>query len=287
MPSLQRSWRHSLAGAFLLAMLAPAHEAIPAQEPPKSGASESKKLKEVRDEWDHTAQLLRKYTEQLQALQREGEDKSIKKKIADLEAKIRDLQAKRKALLGKRSRVFRLKHVAPAEMEQALENLLDVPNDATKGRPGMLGSMGSGGMNPGMKPGGGAAMGGMMGGSGGIGSFVGLGGPTHAWRVAIDERTQSIVMRGSSSDLQRAADIIALLDQPDGKAASKGKNLRAFKLKFADINNIAQIIEQLEIGARVFQLDQSRRLIVAGAESAIEEIADLIEQLDVKTNGSK
>ena len=148
---------------------------------------------------------------------------------------------------------------------------------------GMMGGPG-GGAAPRMKgPGGGM----MPPGAGmpGMGNMPGPqagAGPTPEWRLTIDERTQSIIMRGSRKDLERAADLIAVLDLPGGKPIPKVKNLRAFKLKFANVNKIAEILDQLGTEARILPLQQTNRLIVAGPDAAIKEVAELIEELDVE-----
>jgi beta-lactamase regulating signal transducer with metallopeptidase domain len=306
MQTVQRSWRHSLAGAFLLAALAPTNDAVPAGEPPQStekAAGEPRRSREYADEWDRVSNMLVEVNEQLSNLQRAdlpNEEsplsKKIKAQIAELEAKKRELEAELKMLPAKRIRVFRLKHVKPEEVRQALESLLGASTGAMMGGGmppmGGRGMMGGAGMpGPGGMPAGGMKGGGMMGAGAGMPgmqpAMFDMKGLPLGWRLTIDERTQSIIMRGSRRDLQRVADLIALLDQPGGKAIPKVKNLQAFKLKYAKAEKLAEILDQLDLDARVLPLTQSNRLIVTGSDAALKEVADLIEQLDVEANGSK
>ncbi len=299
MPTVQRSWRHSLAGAFLLAALAPANDALPGEtpsKPPEKSASEPKPLTELDREAQKVQAAISALNTRRSAIrQKLKEDsptlKELDAKIAELEAKKRELKTEQQALNTKQIRVFRLKHVNVHEVRQAVESLLGGSSGAGMmgGNAMMRGMMGgaAGGAQPGMmKPQGGGMMppgGGMR----GMGAM--MGGPMPAgmdpapeWRLTIDERTQSIIMRGAAQDLQRAADLIAVLDLPGGKPIPKIKNLRAFKLKYASSDTIAEILDQLGTEARILSLGQTNRLIVAGPDAALKEIAELIEELDVE-----
>jgi beta-lactamase regulating signal transducer with metallopeptidase domain len=303
MGSMQRSWRRSLAATFLLAVLAPANDVTPADEPPAppaAGAAEPGKSPEL----DQEIQKLKTKIIDLDVLrtalrQRTVGDstpiKELDKQIADLEAQKERLliEQQEKALHEKHIRVFRLKHVKPGEVREALERLLGAPSGPPPGSggplpggmpgmpggpgmgpPGMMGPRGAGGKMPPMMPG----PGGMMGrGAGGAES--------PDWRLTVDERTRSIIIRASRQDLQRAADVIALLDLPAGKAVTKAKNMRSFKLKHAQAAKIAVILDELGLDARVLALTETNRVIVAGTEAAVKEAAELIEQLDVDSPG--
>jgi hypothetical protein len=300
MPTVQRSWRHSLAGAFLLAALAPANDAVTGEtptKPPEKSTSEPKPLPELDREAQKVEAALSALNLRRSAIQERAKEdtqpiKEIDAQIAELEAKKRELEARQKDLNTKQIRVFRLKHVQASEVQQALENLLGGSSGAAMGggamMAGMMGMMAggrAGGAAPGMMPPGGGSMppgGGMAGPMRGPQAGAG---PAPEWRLTIDERTQSLIMRGSRKDLQRAADLIAVLDLPGGKPVPKVKNLRAFKLKFASVDKIAEILDQLGTEARILALPQTNRLIVAGPDAALKEVAELIEELDVETQG--
>lgn len=294
MQTVQRSWRHSLAGAFLLAVLAPANDAVPAGEPPGSPekvAGEPKSLPQLEREAQQLQIEIIDLDVRRTALKQKAKPdsqsiKEIDAQISKLEAKKRKLEEEQKAQHTKQIRVFRLKHVKSGEVRQALESLLRTSTGAAMG-----GGMGGSGSMMMMSSGSGGAgvPKGMMGGAGMPGMRPAMMGAMagHDWRLTIDERTQSIIMRGSRGDLQRAADLIALLDQPGGKAVPKVKNLQAFKLKYAKADKLTEILGQLDIDANILPLTQTNRLIVTGSDAALKEVADLIEQLDVEANGSK
>jgi hypothetical protein len=218
-----------------------------------------------------------------------------------------------------RIKVFRLKHRDPNEVSSVLTDLLPHAEPGKAGDGGMMGMM-QGAMGKGMMGGGegggmkGGGMGGfgggagmmggpapgMMGGMGAMGmggglmgiggGFGGLGGgmagvmprPNTSWRIAVDERTNSLIVRGNESDLRTIGDIVAALDVGDSKSATKLKNLRTFKLKHADVNQVSQIVQDLELNVRVSILPSSEMLVISGGESALKEVADLIEELDVE-----
>jgi type II secretory pathway component GspD/PulD (secretin) len=219
-----------------------------------------------------------------------GDTKPIKeldKQIADLEARKKRILADQEesALKEKQIRVFRLKHVKPEEVREAVENLLGAPGSRPKGVGAAKMMAGMPGM---MAPGTGGKMPSMMGGPGrGAPSAAGAEGVSPDWRLTVDERTRSIIIRGSRQDLRRAAEVIALLDLPAGKAAPKTKNMRAFKLKHAEAAKIASILDELGLDARVLALEGTNRVIVAGTEAALKEATDLIEQLDVDARGGE
>jgi beta-lactamase regulating signal transducer with metallopeptidase domain len=301
MPTVQRSWRHSLAGAFLLAALAPSNDAVPGETPPKppeKRTSESKPSQELEREVQKLqVDIIDLDVRRTTLRQRAKEDtrpiKEIDAQISELEAKKRELEAKQKDLNTKQIRVFRLKHVKPEEVQQALENLLGGSSGAATGGGAMMMGMMRAGMAGGNAPRMAGPGGGMTQPGGGMPGMGGMPGPQAGagqapdWRLTIDERTRSIIMRGSRKDLQRAADLIAVLDLPGGKPIPKVKNLRAFKLKFASAEKIAEILDQLGTEARILPFGQTNRLIVAGADAAIQEVAELIEELDVESDADQ
>ncbi len=296
MGNMQRSWRRSLAATFLLAILAPANDATPADEPPATPAAGAGGGSREARELDQEIQQLKTQIIDLDmrrtALRQRaaGDTKPIK----ELDEQIRHLEEQKqrlldehreKALQEKQIRVFRLKHVKPEEVREAVENLLGAPASRPMGGGG--GMMMKMGAMPGMMaPGTGGKMPPMMSGPGGGATPpAGTGGVSPNWRLTVDERTRSIIIRGSREDLRRAAEVIALLDLPAGKAAPKSKNMQAFKLKHAEAAKIAVILDELGLDARVLALEGTNRVIVAGTEAAVKEAADLIEQLDVEARG--
>jgi type II secretory pathway component GspD/PulD (secretin) len=117
---------------------------------------------------------------------------------------------------------------------------------------------------------------GMMGGPGG-----GAAGDAGC-RITVDDRTRSVIVRGSRHDLQVAADLVAVLDGAGGKAVPKVSNLHAFKLKYARAARLAEILDELGVGARVVPLQQANILIVTGPAEAVKEVSDLVTELDVE-----
>jgi beta-lactamase regulating signal transducer with metallopeptidase domain len=303
MGSMQRSWRHSLAATFLLAVLATANDASPADEPPAApaagGGGESRESRELDQEIQHLKTRIIDLDTRRTALRQHAVPDA--KPIKELDEQIRRLEEQKqrllveqqeKALIEKQIRVFRLKHVKPEEVREAVENLLGAPASRPKGggggmmMPGMPSIRGPMGSGPGGKmP---SMMGGPPGGPrGGAPDAPGMGDVSPNWRLTVDERTRSIIIRGSRQDLRRAAEVIALLDLPAGKAAPKSKNMQAFKLKHAEAAKIAAILDELALDARVLALEGTNRVIVAGTEAALKEAADLIEQLDVDARGGE
>jgi len=261
-----------------------------------------------------------KEVEQLQAQIRdlEAQAKKLEDDRARLAAQLKQLtqQQAKAEKQAPRIKVFRLKHRDPNEVSSVLTDLL--PQQHPAGGAGMMmgmqGQMGSGmigggpmggmmgtpnsGGGSGMMPGMGHGMGlmGFSGGAagfgGGLGGFAGGSGgvmarPNTSWRIAVDERTNTLVVRGSESDLRTIGEIVAAIDVADNKTATKLKNLRTFKLKHADVNQVSQIVQDLELSVRVSILPSSEMLVITGGENALKEVADLIDELDVEGKPTK
>jgi type II secretory pathway component GspD/PulD (secretin) len=172
--------------------------------------------------------------------------------------------------------VYRLKHSDPEEVRQVLESLLEVPEvpdvPLPPGGPGAVGGGGVGG-NFGIVGGGGGAL-------GAVGGFGGMG-VLPRWRLAVDARTQALIVRGAEEDLRIASDLVAVLDQPAGKAPPAVKSLRAFPLAHADADELAQVLGELNLPARTVPVSTKKLLIATGPEEALKEVGEVIKELDV------
>ncbi len=216
----------------------------------------------------------------------------------------------------KKIKVFRLKNSVPADVQEKLDALLAAPGageaGAEGGAPapipgGIIGAPAGmvGGLPPGAGGFGGAPMvgalppGGGVAGIGGFGGMVGfgaLGGPPGGmmgvvdgfpdpalrYKIAVDERTNAVVIRGTERDLQIAAELVALMELPKEKAPPPSKHLRAFRLKHGDAAAIVTLLNELEVDARVVALVDSNIVVVSGSEEATKDIADAIKELDVE-----
>ena len=148
-----------------------------------------------------------------------------------------------------------------------------MPGGDSVARPGSGGAKGGSGMMMGMQ--------GKTSGASPFGSGLGEA-PATPWRLAVDERTNSLIVRGTEEDLRHIGDVVAALDVPENKTATKLKNLRTFKLKNANVINVGQIVQQLGLNVNVSILEKSQMLVVHGSEAALKEVADLIAELDVE-----
>lgn len=230
----------------------------------------------------------------------EGEIKDLEKQVKALEAQLNDAEAKIQALKadlkkqqdGPRVKVFRLSHRDPVEVRDVLNRLLPrgVTGDMGEGSGGEPGGgmsppMGSGPMGGGLRPPGGSGMGppGFAGPGGGMpGMMGGPGMGMPSWRLAVDKRTNSLIVRGTARDIQTAGDFVAMLDVADGKAPPAMKNIRTFKLKFAAPDEVAKILEVLDLGALVAPVKKGNMLVVSGPEATLKDVAEVIAAVDVE-----
>jgi beta-lactamase regulating signal transducer with metallopeptidase domain len=215
--------------------------------------------------------------------------------LAEVEAKIKAMKEDKKPdAVGSHVKVFRLQHADPEEVRDLLERMLPRGGDPGHLRygPGMPGpgnqpppSSTGYPSNPAAIPGGSMPPGGMVLGPNN-GLMGGAGGPP-TWRVAVDARTHSVIVRGGEEDLQSAADLVELLDQADGKTVAKGKNFRAFRLKFAEPAEVIKILQKLEINVGVTQLPKTKTLLASGKETDLKEAEEVISALDVEAKPPK
>lgn len=241
---------------------------------------------------------LKKLNEQLETLKAQAAD--LEKKKADLEAQIRTLEQKQEEATT-HIKVFRLKNRDPEETRAVLEALLAhqmvqaAPAEG-EGRGGFAPGGGPGGMRPSGAAGFGMPGGGGFGGRGfpvgergRRGGFVGggfgggfPGGPPRSWRLAADQRTRCLIVRGTEQDIRTVSELLALFDVADDGAVPRLKNYRIFRLRYANANEVAQLVNALEIAAFVVPAPQARMVIVSGPESALKELGEVIEAVDVE-----
>jgi Bacterial type II/III secretion system short domain len=158
-----------------------------------------------------------------------------------------------------KTKVFRLTRTDPEEVKQVMATLLDYIPVPQAAAPQPISPMGVG----------------MLGMGGGLPS-----GPT-PFSIAHDPRTKSVVVRGSDKHLAMAADFVAVVDGPIGKEPAEAKTLRAVTLKNAKPEEIAQVIEALELDARLVALTAAKMVVFTGSEQTMKDIAALVKELDV------
>jgi hypothetical protein len=206
---------------------------------------------------------------------------------ASLEAKIRELEA-RADEAATHVKVFRLEHQDPEDLRAVVETFL-------LNRPGPAGPAGASAPGGGMGPMAGSGpppragmmrpMGPGMTGKGGMGMGGPLGaGPAPSWRLAVDRRSRSLIVRGTVQDIKTVAELVAALDVAEGQPMPRLKNLRVFRLRYVNAPEILAILGALDIDGVTFgNASQGQKLIVAhGPEAALKEVAEVIEAVDVE-----
>jgi type II secretory pathway component GspD/PulD (secretin) len=98
----------------------------------------------------------------------------------------------------------------------------------------------------------------------------------------VDERTRSLVMRGTEKDVQTAAELVALAELPREKPLPALKHLKAFRLKHADAAQTAELLTELGVEARVVALVPTNVVVASGPEAAMKEVAEVLQALDVE-----
>ncbi len=189
-------------------------------------------------------------------------------------------------------KVFKMERAEPATVIEAMNNLLEETDVAIAapmpltGLPSpMLPTVGNVGFGGSPQIGfGGTPPVGFGGGGGGLGFGGGVGGgmqSTPAWRATLDERTKSLIVRGSTRHIQVAADLVALVDRPAKAALPELKIVKAFPLKEATTMELMTVIEALGFeDLRVSSLNE-KLLVVIGPEEVTKAIRELVKELDI------
>jgi hypothetical protein len=142
-----------------------------------------------------------------------------------------------------------------------------------------VGALGFGGMAPG-------GFGGMPA-FGGIGCFLGSGGNvTPVWRATAQARTRSVIVRGSDRHLNVAADLVAILDRPANAPLPKLQVVKAFALKHATAEELAEVINALSFDDVKLATPDEHLLALIAPDDVVRSVAELVKELDVPDNGA-
>lgn len=165
------------------------------------------------------------------------------------------------------SRVLRIQHADPAEVEQAIRDLF--------------------GPSSGAAPAGGAGRGG-RGAAAGRGAAPANTGTGSRIETTVLPQQRSIIVNANDEDYQTIMQLLAVLDQAAGEAKPQ---LRVFQLQHASNTRVAQALTATYSAAAaarpqervtVTALPQSDAIVVAAPASRMEEVAQLIAQLDTE-----
>ena len=204
-------------------------------------------------------------------------------------------------------KVFKLERGEPGAVVEALNSLLESPDvevNSPMGPGGLPGSM-PGAVPPGgfggfggfgaVPPGGQFGFGGLptpaagqagFGGAGqlgAVGCFIGNGGvnTTPVWRATAQARTRSVVVRGSERHLKVAADLVAILDRAANDPLPKLQVVKAFTLKHATAEELAEVINALSFEGVKLATPDVRVLTLVAPDDVVKSVAELVKELDV------
>jgi hypothetical protein len=157
---------------------------------------------------------------------------------------------------------FALRHCEPAELRQALGQLLQLT--ATPGA----------GIAPTAMRTGTPYMGGLQGARPGL-SYV------------VDDRTRTLFVRGTQNEIDKVTGLVDVLDSEPGKTPPAQGGLHVIKLQHAKVDEVMQILNGLQLSNQVVALPKSNLLIVPDSLPSVKEIDRVIETLDVPSAAAK
>jgi hypothetical protein len=111
----------------------------------------------------------------------------------------------------------------------------------------------------------------LPGGSGGNGRY----------RIMVDERSKSILMRGPESDVKVAVELMALLDlEVDAPVPANLAALRGYRLKEADAENVAESLQNLGTKAKIVAVPSLKLVLATGPEEDLKDVGEAVRALD-------
>ena len=123
---------------------------------------------------------------------------------------------------------------------------------------------------------------------GAIGCFFGNGGvnPTPVWRATAQARTRSVIVRGSDRHLSVAADLVAILDRPANAPLPKLNIVKAYPLKHAAAEELAEVITALSFDDLKLATPDEHLLALIAPDDVVRSVAELVKELDVPGTGN-
>jgi hypothetical protein len=122
---------------------------------------------------------------------------------------------------------------------------------------------------------------------GAIGCFFGNGGvnPTPVWRATAQARTRAVIVRGSDRHLSVAADLVAILDRPANAPLPKLNIVKAYPLKHAAAEELAEVITALSFDDLKLATPDEHLLALIAPDDVVRSVAELVKELDVPGTG--
>ncbi|MFY9133606.1 MAG: secretin N-terminal domain-containing protein, partial [Bacillota bacterium] len=108
--------------------------------------------------------------------------------------------------------------------------------------------------------------------------------------VVIDERTRSVIVKGTRSQRERAREIAALLDVPDGPLHETGAatdpssepttNIRAFRLREADPESVKEALSMVMPKTSIYVDARTKSVLVVGLLDELARAAEIVALID-------
>jgi len=101
------------------------------------------------------------------------------------------------------------------------------------------------------------------------------------YRLTVDEKTKAIMMRGPEPDVLLASELMTVLDLPeDQPVPGRLAAIRAFRLKEADAEKVAENLQGLGPRAKIVSVPELRLVIAAGPDQDLKDLSEAIKTLD-------
>jgi hypothetical protein len=100
-------------------------------------------------------------------------------------------------------------------------------------------------------------------------------------KVAVNDRTKTLIAIGTKAELETLANILAAIDADPAKAGADGAPVFLIKLRYAPVQEALSALGSLDLGDHVLPLGQQKTLIVVPVSTACgAQVRQVIESLD-------
>lgn len=106
-------------------------------------------------------------------------------------------------------------------------------------------------------------------------------GSTERYRVMLDDRTGSIIMRGPEPDVLVASELMNILEMPADRLLPNNLiAIRAFRVGDAEPDKLAEKLQGLGYKAKIVAVPSLNLVVAAGPDEDLKEITEAIKALD-------
>jgi hypothetical protein len=101
------------------------------------------------------------------------------------------------------------------------------------------------------------------------------------WRSAVDDRTRTLAVRGTTRHLAIASEVVAVLNRKPQQPLPETKTIRVIQLKFAKSAEVGSILQHMQFDDLRFEWAGETVLMFVAPEATQKDVETIVKALDV------